>query len=278
MYSKIFRRIYESSIAENPVLRFTFMDLLVLADRDGVVDMTHEAIARITNRPLKEIRETICILEASDPKSRSPEEGGARIRRLDNHRDWGWVIVNYDRFHQRALEEDRRTATRERVRNYRLKSRKHPLSEEKPKCNAPVTPCNDDVTPASVYVYVSNTKERGTGETVYVSKIDTFEWLQTELCGMYKRKGGRVNMGEEEHLVAAVSRRPDVKSELEELKRYRLEKGEQFFPQSIKTLCSDWDAALDKSRNHSPAPKQYHEKSILEKESDAFCARIMKEP
>lgn len=169
MYSKIFRQIYESSIAENPTLRFTFMDLLVLADRDGIVDMTYESIARITNRPLQEIRETIAILESPDPQSRSPEEHGARIRRIDQHREWGWVIINYDRFHDMAVEQDRRTATRERVRRYRSKSRNPSVSEEKQQCNAPVTPCNtlyENVTPARLSVSVSESvPEGGMGET-----------------------------------------------------------------------------------------------------------------
>ena len=270
MYSKIFRRIYESSIAENPSLRFTFMDLLVLADRDGIVDMTHEAIARITNRPLAEIRETIALLEGPDPKSRSPEEGGARIRRIDQHRDWGWVIINYDRFHDMAIEEDRRAATRERVRRYRSKSRNDPISEEKPKCNAPVTHTNANVTPASVSVSVSvPLQERGTGRTkdqkLEFQKKNRFEWLSKELCRFYKRPRETVCMGEEEHLVFEVSQRPDVRSELAELKHYRSTIGEKYFPQSLKRLCQEWEATLDRSRNSSPPPKTGKEMSITER-------------
>lgn len=134
MYAKVFRQIFESSIAENPSVRFTFMDLLVLADPNGVVDMTHESIARITNRPLSEIQETILILESADPQSRTADENGARIKRLDDHRNWGWIIINYDRFRQIASEDQRREKTRERVKRFRS-TRKEP-------CNAPVTQCN----------------------------------------------------------------------------------------------------------------------------------------
>lgn len=134
MFAKIFRQIFESSIAEHPSVRFTFMDLLVLADPNGVVDMTHESIARITNRPLDEIRATIAALEGPDPRSRTPDEDGARLRRLDDHRDWGWIIVNYDRFREIASEEQRRERTRDRVN--RLRARR------KEACNAPVTHSN----------------------------------------------------------------------------------------------------------------------------------------
>ncbi len=129
MFAKIFSQIFDSSIVENPEMRFTFMDLLVLCDIDGVVDMTHEAIARRTNRPIEIIRLTILELEKPDLRSRTPDDDGRRLKRLDEHRDWGWMIVNYDRFRRTASEDQRREMTRERVRKYR----------EKTKCNGHVT-------------------------------------------------------------------------------------------------------------------------------------------
>jgi len=35
MFAKIFAQIYDSSIVENADVRFTFMDMVVLADRNG---------------------------------------------------------------------------------------------------------------------------------------------------------------------------------------------------------------------------------------------------
>jgi len=119
MYAKVFQQILDSSIATNPELRFTFMDMLILADQDGVVDMTHEAIARRTNRPIEVIRATIKELEQPDPLSRTPTCNGARIKRLDDHRDWGWLIVNYEYFRKIASEEQRREKTRLRVQRFR---------------------------------------------------------------------------------------------------------------------------------------------------------------
>lgn len=128
MFAKIFAQIFDSSIVENSELRFTFMDMLVLADRNGVVDMTHEAIARRTNRPITVIRKTITDLESADGQSRTPDFDGARIKRLDDHRDWGWMIVNYQRFRETASEEQRREKTLARVHKHREKRS--------------VTPCN----------------------------------------------------------------------------------------------------------------------------------------
>lgn len=99
------------------------MDLLVLSDRNGVVDMTHEAIARRTNRPIEVIRRTVTALEGPDPRSRTPYYGGARLKRLDDHREWGWMILNYEYFRQLASEEQRREKTLARVKKHRAKAK-----------------------------------------------------------------------------------------------------------------------------------------------------------
>jgi hypothetical protein len=121
MFAKIFNQIFDSSIVDEPQTRFTFMDLLILADKNGVVDMTHESIARRTNRPIDVIRQTIEKLEGPDPKSRTPDEAGARIYRLDQHRDWGWGIVNYDYYRNLASQDQRREKTKLRVQRFRSK-------------------------------------------------------------------------------------------------------------------------------------------------------------
>jgi 5-methylcytosine-specific restriction endonuclease McrA len=119
MFAKIFAQIYDSSIVEDVELRVTFMDMLILADPNGVVDMTHEAIARRTNRPIETVRRTIAQLESPDPHSRTPDHEGRRIARLDDHRDWGWFILNYTKFRLIESNEQRREKTRERVRRFR---------------------------------------------------------------------------------------------------------------------------------------------------------------
>lgn len=158
MYAKIFRQIYDSSIAEDPQVRFTFMDMLVLADSDGVVDMTPEAISRVTNVPIDWVKRSIQILESPDERSRTADHNGARIARLDEHRDWGWVILNYDKFREMATEEQRRLKTRERVQRHREQRTKKPqIPQEK----VNVTLCNADVTPLYASAYASPYQDKG---------------------------------------------------------------------------------------------------------------------
>jgi hypothetical protein len=127
MFGKIFTQIFDSSLADNPQTRWVFMDLLVLADQNGVVDMTREAIARRTNVPIKIVRTAIKELEHPDPRSRSSEYDGMRLKRLDEHRDWGWVIVNYQKYRAIANAEAYREVNREKVQAIRDRA-KSPLA------------------------------------------------------------------------------------------------------------------------------------------------------
>jgi hypothetical protein len=119
MFAKIFSQILDSSLAENYQHRHVFEDLLKLCDINGVVDVTHEAIARRTNVPLEIVKAAIAELEKPDARSRNPDHAGARIVRLDAHRDWGWLIVNYHHYRTIASEEQRREKTLQRVQRHR---------------------------------------------------------------------------------------------------------------------------------------------------------------
>lgn len=119
MYAKVFNQIFDSSIADDYRVRQFFVDLLVLADMNGVVDMTANAISGRTRMPIELVKEFLTILQSPDPQSRTPVADGRRIVLLDEHRSWGWCIVNYSKFRAIASEEQRREKTRERMARFR---------------------------------------------------------------------------------------------------------------------------------------------------------------
>lgn len=133
MYAKIFSQIFDSSLADDYQTRHVFMDLLVLADKDGFVDMTAEAIARRTNVPVNIVNESLCKLCKQDVNSRSHEQEGARLIAIDPERNWGWQIVNFQHYHQIRNED----ARREYMRDYMRKRR-----EQKEACKQLLTPVN----------------------------------------------------------------------------------------------------------------------------------------
>ena len=175
MYSKIFRQIFASSIAEDYKIRHIFMDLLVLAEFDGTIDMTVQAISGMTRVPEEDIRQAIEILMKPDPQSRTPDHAGARLIKLDDHRNWGWKVVNYEHYRALANDRDRKAAISRRVAKYRQAHANEP-------CNADVTPCNasaKNVTPPSVSVHVSGSASegdvRGNWRTIEAVKLAAFK-------------------------------------------------------------------------------------------------------
>lgn len=98
MYGKIFAQIYDGSLVANWKALVTFQQFIVLASPDGIVDMTPHAMSARTGIPFDIISEGIAALEQPDQYSRSPECDGRRIQRLDDHRVWGWRIVNHDKY------------------------------------------------------------------------------------------------------------------------------------------------------------------------------------
>ena len=67
MYGKIFQQIYDGSLRSDPMVRLVFMDMVILADQDGIVDMTHEALSARTNVDIKTIHESTDIMADFNP-------------------------------------------------------------------------------------------------------------------------------------------------------------------------------------------------------------------
>jgi len=120
MYGKLFDSIFDSSIMEEPVeVRYIWQCMIALADGDGNVDMTEAALARRTNVDVHTVHNAIEKLSKPDPASRSPERGGRRIVPIDVHRDWGWHLVNREKYADIRSSGDRTTYWREQKRRKR---------------------------------------------------------------------------------------------------------------------------------------------------------------
>jgi len=123
VYGKIFQTMYDGTLCTKGPWEalVTFQQMIVLSDKEGVVDMTAESIARRTTIPLEVIEKGIEALEKPDPHSRTPDEDGRRIVRLSDHRPWGWRIVNHAHYRKIRSGDERR----EYMRSYQQEYRKH---------------------------------------------------------------------------------------------------------------------------------------------------------
>ena len=94
MFVKLFSRITESSLMEEPVnTRYVFMLLLAVADQDGIITATNKALARLLNIPISDLETSLQRLMQPDPDSKSTACEGRRIVRLEGSR--GYQVVNY---------------------------------------------------------------------------------------------------------------------------------------------------------------------------------------
>ncbi len=112
MYAKLFTSLYQGTLRGNSHCLLVFTNLLAHADKEGHVDIHPKAIAEEVGLTLDEVNKSLQVLESPDDESRSPEENGRRIVRLDEHRAWGWRVVNYVKYRSIRSEDDRREQNR----------------------------------------------------------------------------------------------------------------------------------------------------------------------
>lgn len=122
MYGKIFASMYDGTLTTVGPWEalVTFQQFIILADVEGNVDMTLEAISRRTTIPVDILSTGVTALLLPDRESRSPDHDGRRLIPLSDTRAWGWKIVNYQHYRSIRNAEDRR----EYMRNYQANRRK----------------------------------------------------------------------------------------------------------------------------------------------------------
>ena len=119
MYGKVFESMYDGTLSADWKAMVTFQQFIVLADSEGIVDYTPPALSRRTGIPLDILEHGITKLQEPDKYSRSRELEGRRITLLDDHRPWGWEIVNYAYYRDMASREDKREKDRARIADKR---------------------------------------------------------------------------------------------------------------------------------------------------------------
>ena len=113
MYAKIFASLWQGTMYGKPHEQLVFVYLLAHSDRHGVVDIHPEIICACTGLDIATVTRCLAYLEAADFKSRSDDLQGQRIVRLDEHREWGWQVVNYLKYRNIRDEDTRREQVRQ---------------------------------------------------------------------------------------------------------------------------------------------------------------------
>ena len=140
MYAKVFTSLFDGSMRGKSDLILVFINLLCHANKDGIVDRHWKAIADETGLTVDCVKLTLTVLESVDTESRSSSEEGKRLLRIDDHREWGWKIVNYEHYRKLRTDDQKRSYMRDYMREKRAKEKMLvPV-------NPPLVPVNPDVT------------------------------------------------------------------------------------------------------------------------------------
>jgi hypothetical protein len=129
MYAKVFSSLWDGSMRKQPDKQLVFIYLLCHANSLGTVDIIQGKIADDTGLDESVVRGAILELMGPDERSRTEENEGRALVALSNGRDWGWQIVNYERYRAMRNEEDRKRQNRESQDRFRDK---HSSATSKP--------------------------------------------------------------------------------------------------------------------------------------------------
>jgi len=126
MYGKVFASLYQGTLRGKAHEILVFTNMLACADKEGCVDKHFRAIADEVGLTVDEVKAAIEVLESPDSESRSPEKDGRRIIRINDHRAWGWEIVNYGKYRAIRNDEERREQNRLAQEKWRNRNQRKP--------------------------------------------------------------------------------------------------------------------------------------------------------
>ena len=135
-FTKLDRGILQSSIMAEPAEIFkVWVAFLAACDADGIARVAPPYIAAVTYLPIETVRAAIQRLEGPDEDSRSTNDDGRRIRRVDG----GWELINYARYRARTPQE----YEAERRRKYRRNNPSVTAEENYRRRHPPNPPSSD---------------------------------------------------------------------------------------------------------------------------------------
>lgn len=104
-YVKLFSSILDSTVwLTPPHVRLVWITMLAMADRDGIVWASVPGLANRAGVSRAECDEALEMFLSPDPDSRTPDEEGRRIRKIDG----GWELINHSKHRDRMNAEDRK--------------------------------------------------------------------------------------------------------------------------------------------------------------------------
>lgn len=119
-FVKLDQGILLSSIwSESAEVRVVWITLLALADQHGLVAASATGVAKMAGMPLETVCAALELFQAPDPHSRTPDDEGRRIARVDG----GYILLNYAKYRDAQDIEERKEQVRAATRKWRDRRR-----------------------------------------------------------------------------------------------------------------------------------------------------------
>jgi hypothetical protein len=119
-FTKLWSETVTSSIwSEDDKTRIVWITLLAIVGPDGIVRASIGGLAHTARVSREACERAISIFEAPDPDSRSMENEGRRIKRVDG----GFLILNYAKYRDARSHDERAVYMTEYMREYRRKQK-----------------------------------------------------------------------------------------------------------------------------------------------------------
>ncbi len=148
-YVKLFQSILDSTIwGEDHQTRIVWITLMAKADRHGVVEGSIPGIAHSARVSLDDCRAAMAKFEAPDPDSRTPDNEGRRIKRVEG----GWQLLNHHIYREKMSQDQQRARKTKNQRAWRDRKRAAKKAKVRPKKGeSKVSPNVDSSRPLSPY-------------------------------------------------------------------------------------------------------------------------------
>ena len=278
-YTKLFSSIIHSSVWQlDRHVKLTWVTMLAMKDRDGIVEASVPGLASAAGVSLPEAEQALAILRAPDPHSRTETDEGRRVRKVEG----GWLVINHDLYNDRSSVEDYRA--KNAARQARLRAARAARSAATAESNATsngvtlhVAPCravSRQVTPSTATLLCSadtNTTRAPSapvvGESLRFPEAEAANFNRRDLERAVSAERGtdwrvpvaafHVRQADETaaHIMAAAEK---AGRDPHELAR-RAFRGWLESQKSVDPMawCTNWSAALP------PAPKPQRARAIL---------------
>jgi hypothetical protein len=101
-YTPVFGSVFDGTLCGQWPDVGVWVCLLAMADKNGHLDMTPQRIALVLGIDVPTLEGCIERFMGIDPSSRSSAEQGRRLCLIDPARPWGWRIVNFHQYREKA--------------------------------------------------------------------------------------------------------------------------------------------------------------------------------